>query len=107
MTRFWSLTAVALLGTCLPLMAADNTSKVLADTAAKAPMLAFLTYTINNDPPQVGGGQALCINATDGIFMTYSVEGWMKSKNLKDVSLRLSDGKTVKANLMWVDPETG
>lgn len=107
MTRFWSLIAVALLGTCLPLVAADNTSKVLADTAAKAPMLAFLTYTVDNDPPQAGGGQALCINATDGIFMTYAVEGWMKTKNLKDASLRLSDGKTVKANLMWVDPETG
>jgi serine protease Do len=88
-------------------MAADNTSKVLADTAARAPMLAFLTYTIDNDPPQMGGGQALCINATDGIFMTYAVEGWMKTKSLKDASLRLSDGKTVKANLMWVDPETG
>jgi serine protease Do len=88
-------------------MAADNTSKIMADTAAKAPMLAFLTYTIDNEPPQMGGGQALCINATDGIFMTYAVEGWMKTKNLKDVSLRLSDGKTVKANLMWVDPETG
>jgi S1-C subfamily serine protease len=88
-------------------MAADNTSKLLADTAAKAPMLAFLTYTIDNDPPQYGGGQALCINATDGIFMTYAVEGWMKTKNLKDASLRLSDGKSVKANLMWVDPETG
>jgi S1-C subfamily serine protease len=88
-------------------MAADNTSKLLADTAAKAPMLAFLTYTIDNDPPQAGGGQALCINATDGIFMTYAVEGWMKTKNLKDVTLRLSDGKSIKANMMWVDPETG
>ena len=108
MTRFWSLVAVALLGSCLPLMAADNTSKLLADTAAKAPMLAFLTYTIDNDPPQVvPAGQAICINAAEGIFMAYGVEGWMKTKNIKEATLLMSDAKKAKATLMWVDPETG
>ena len=107
MKRFWSLAVVALLLTALPLRAAD-TSKLLADASAKAPMLAFLTYTIDNDPPQPAGGQALCIDANKGIFMTYAVESWMKKKSIKDASLLLSDGKTsVTAELLWVDPESG
>ena len=107
MKRLLSLVAVVAMLASLPVMAETPTSKMLSDAVAKAPMLAFLTYTLNNEPPQQGGGQAVCIDAADGIFFTYAVEGWMKPANIKEASLTLSDGKKVNAKLLWVDPETG
>lgn len=108
MKRIGALAIVTLLAACMPL-SAQNTSKMLADASGKASMLAVVVYNYSNDlVNQNVSGQALCIDAS-GIFATFAADPMMKAKDVQGARLVLvgDAGKVVKAELLWVDPETG
>jgi serine protease Do len=99
---------------CLASVAkADEADKFLASiSAASQNALAFMSCTLEDETS--GGkmplaGQAICINAEQGLFMTLALDARLKPEMLKEFIL-VPPGqfdKKVKAELVGIDPETG
>jgi serine protease Do len=88
-----------------------DVSKMLADAKEKASAMAILRCTIQDElGSQTVEGPAICI-ATEpsAIFTTLVLDRRLPPESLKDFLLRpaLASDKTVKAELLGIDPETG
>lgn len=94
----------------VPALTQAQTSKMLSEVAAKASgSLVVVKYTVTlQTGDRTGAGQAVCI-AANGVFLTTSLDSRMRVEQLKDFELVLpgSEGKTLKAKLLGIDPWTG
>ena len=112
MKRSLALAALlAVLAVALPLQAQDGFSKMIADAPSRAQGLAYLTFSYQmaeEMPGRPASGQAVCIHES-GLFVTYAIEAWMRSENVKDVQLQIpgNSGQKVKGTFLWVDQVTG
>jgi serine protease Do len=108
----WLALGLVLLA-CTPLVAQAQTSKFLADLAAKnAGALAVVKYTVEIETGNRSVmGQAICISNDKGMgmFLTTGIDSRMRVESLKDFQLVTAgtDGVTLKAKLLGVDPWTG
>jgi len=95
----------------LPVIAQAQTSKLLSDMVAKASgSLVVVKYTVELETGnRTGAGQAVCISSKDGVFLTTCLDPRMRVEELKDFQLVLpgNEGKTLKAQLLGIDPWTG
>ncbi|MCK4602183.1 MAG: PDZ domain-containing protein [Phycisphaerae bacterium] len=86
-----------------------DTSKILADISNRADgAMAMMEYKIEDESgSRKLLSEAVCIDSS-GIFMTLSLNVQMKADTLKDFRLILPgpEGRSIKAKLMGIDPET-
>jgi serine protease Do len=108
----WLALGLVLLA-CTPLVAQAGTSKFLADLEAKnSGALAVVKYTVEIETGNRSVmGQAICIlnDKGMGVFLTTAIDSRMRVESLKDFQLVTpgTDGATIKAKLLGVDPWTG
>lgn len=111
MKRWLALGLILLV--CAPMVAQADTSKFLADMAAKnAGALAVVQYTVEIETGNRSVmGQAICISNDKemGVFLTTAIDSRMRVESLKDFQIIAPgvDGKKFKAKLLGVDPWTG
>lgn len=108
-----SLAVALMLAMVLPAVAQDlpstsTASNALAQTAQRSDCLAFLQYVFTNELGQKpASGPALCVG--ESIFITFSVEPWMKSENISQavISVPGKPDLTFQAKFLWIDDVTG
>jgi len=89
-----------------------DVGKVLAEVAKQTRnSLAAVSFRLEGGPSRPTIGQAICIAKDEnniGTFMTFAVSPNIKMDRVKDMKLVVSglEGKTVKAELLAVDPVT-
>jgi serine protease Do len=100
------LLALAVFGSC---GLADQTSQALALADKATSSLAVVAVSMENELGQrTFGGQALCIDAQQGIFMTLSLPAGLKDTDIEECSLLLprEEGKKIKARFLGIDSGT-
>ena len=108
MKRWIALGLVLLL--VLPVAARADTAKVLSDLVKNTSgALAAVRYIVEMETGnRTVIGQGICITP-DGVFLTTSLDSRMRVESLKDFQLIVpgTKGKTIKAQLLGIDPWTG
>ncbi|MFP4354319.1 MAG: PDZ domain-containing protein [Phycisphaerae bacterium] len=88
---------------------ADETSDALALAQQAVESLAIVAVSMENELGQrTFGGQAVCIDAQQGIFMTMSLPAGLKASDIKECKLILPsrEGNRVDAEFLGIDSAT-
>lgn len=108
MKRFALMLLVVSMGAAV--VCGADMSKMMADVAQRnANGLAIIKYVVTDEVggSQTLGGTGICIDAS-GILMTAAIDARLKPEMLKDFQVIIPgpEGKTLKAQLQGIDPET-
>ena len=110
MRRLLTIVAAMTVAFLTPPGRADE-SKMLVDAKEKASAIAVLRYTAQDELGSRGvEGPAICISSeSSALFITLAIDRRQPPESIKEVELHpvLAPDKTIKADLLGIDPETG
>lgn len=109
MTTRWTA-GILIAALALSAPAAGDTAKLLSDTKDKAGSLARFLCTLQDElGARTVEGQAVCITTEPAVFVTLGLDSRMPPDSLSSFLLVPANepGKTIKAELLGIDPEGG